>query len=175
MIRRPPRSTRKESSAASDVYKRQARNRPSVAARTSPTNSTSDVRRASSAVTETTQSAPPLDLISGRLSLCQVWWPAPATREANCGTFRTHPLIRGEGGKLPPYGWTSKNYVICVCFHCHGTSSYHTTNTNPYKFPMHCSKCVSFWETSYSRPPIDPYLTSPLLQNPGGATELSRS
>jgi len=36
---------------------------------------------------------------------------------------------RGEEGKLPPYGWTSKNYVICVCFHCHGTSSYHTTNT----------------------------------------------
>jgi len=30
---------------------------------------------------------------------------------------------QGEGGKLPPYGWTSKNYVICVCFHCHGTSS----------------------------------------------------
>ena len=29
-------------------------------------------------------------------------------------------------GKAPPYGWTSKNYVICVCFHCHGTSSYHT-------------------------------------------------
>jgi len=28
---------------------------------------------------------------------------------------------------------------------------------------MHCSrpKCVSFWGTSYSRPPIDPYLTSP--------------
>jgi len=24
----------------------------------------------------------------------------------------------------------------------------------PYKFPMHCSKCVSFWRTSYSRPPI---------------------
>jgi len=35
----------------------------------------------------------------------------------------------GRGGKLPPYGWTSKNYVIYVCFHCHGTSSYHTTNT----------------------------------------------
>jgi len=35
----------------------------------------------------------------------------------------------GEGGKLPPYGLTSKNYVICMCFHCHGTSSYHTTNT----------------------------------------------
>ena len=42
--------------------------------------------------------------------------------------------------------------------------------TKPYKFPMHCSKCVSFSGTSYSRPPIDPYLTSPLLQNPGGAT-----
>jgi len=26
------------------------------------------------------------------------------------------------------------------------------------------------WGTSYSRPPIDPYLTPPLLQNPGGAT-----
>jgi len=21
-----------------------------------------------------------------------------------------------ERGKLPPYGWTSRNYVICVCF-----------------------------------------------------------
>ena len=26
------------------------------------------------------------------------------------------------------------------------------------------------WGTSYSRPPIDPYLISPLLQNPGGDT-----
>ena len=26
---------------------------------------------------------------------------------------------------------------------------------------VHCSKCVSFWGTSYSRPPIDPYLTPP--------------
>jgi len=62
----------------------------------------------------------------------------------------------GRGGEASPYGWTSKNYVICVCFHCHGSSSYHTTNTKPYRFPMHCSKCVSFWGTSYSRPPIDP-------------------
>jgi len=29
------------------------------------------------------------------------------------------------------------------------------------------------WGTSYSRPPIDPYLTCPLLQNPGGATGLT--
>ena len=28
------------------------------------------------------------------------------------------------------------------------------------------------WGTSYSGPPIDPYLTSPLLQNPGGATDV---
>ena len=26
------------------------------------------------------------------------------------------------------------------------------------------------WGTSYCRPSIDPYFTSPLLQNPGGAT-----
>jgi len=37
---------------------------------------------------------------------------------------------RGEGGSFPPYRWTSKNYTICVCFHCHGTSSYHTANIN---------------------------------------------
>jgi len=79
------------------------------------------------------------------------------------------PPEGGGGGSFPPYGWTSKNYIICVCFHCHGTSSCHKTNTKPYKFPLHCSKCVSFWGTSYSRPPIDPYLTPPLLQNPGGA------
>ena len=36
---------------------------------------------------------------------------------------------QGGRGEASPYGWTSKNYVICVCFHCHGTSSYHTTNT----------------------------------------------
>ena len=29
------------------------------------------------------------------------------------------------------------------------------------------------WGTSYSRPPIHPYLTSPLSQNPGGATAIS--
>ena len=35
----------------------------------------------------------------------------------------------GKGGSFPSYGWTSKNYVICVYFHCHGTSSYHRTYT----------------------------------------------
>ena len=37
--------------------------------------------------------------------------------------------LGGKGESFPPYGWTSKNYVICVCFRCHGSSSYHTTNT----------------------------------------------
>jgi len=80
-----------------------------------------------------------------------------------------------RGGSFTPYGWTSKNYVICVCFHCHGTSSYHTRQ-------IHCKAVEQRatlihrqynrdWGTWYSRPPIDPsYLTSPLLQNPGGAT-----
>jgi len=85
---------------------------------------------------------------------------------------------RGEGkGKLPPYGWTSKNYAICVCFHCRGTSSYHTTNTlQGRRAKSHVDIHRQYnrdWGTSYSRPPIDPYLTSPLLQNPGGATALA--
>ena len=40
--------------------------------------------------------------------------------------------------------------------------------TKPYKFSMHCSKCVSCRGTSYSRPLLIRH--SPLLQNPGGAT-----
>jgi len=47
---------------------------------------------------------------------------------ANYDYVHASGAARG-GGKLPPYGWKSKNYVTCVCFHCHGTSSYHTTNT----------------------------------------------
>jgi len=43
---------------------------------------------------------------------------------------RRRDAVAPTGGEASPtYGWTSKNYVICVCFHCHGTSSYHTTNT----------------------------------------------
>jgi len=80
----------------------------------------------------------------------------------------------GGREKLPPYGWTSKNYVICVRFHCHGTSSYHTTNTlQGRRAKSHVDTHQTIQPglgTSYSRPPIDPYLTSPLLQNPGGAT-----
>jgi len=84
--------------------------------------------------------------------------PDPSERQHNNHPTRSNsqchfrlvavaPPEGGMGGEASPYGWTSKNYVICVCFHRHGTSS--------------ASKCVSFWRTSYSRPPIDPYLTSP--------------
>jgi len=72
---------------------------------------------------------------------------------------------QGEGGKLPPYGWTSKNYVICVCgfivmellcitrqIHCKAVEQRATLIQRQYNRD---------WGTSYSRPPIDPYLTSP--------------
>ena len=54
----------------------------------------------------------------------------PAPKSGTLSLRLSSGAARGRGrGKLPPYGWTSKNYVVCVCFHCHGTSSYHTTNT----------------------------------------------
>ena len=44
------------------------------------------------------------------------------TKSANLGHVLTPVSIlvarcsgAARGGKLPPYGWTSKNYVICVC------------------------------------------------------------
>ena len=55
------------------------------------------------------------------------------TRRARSATTRncadTIGTVLVQWRRFPRYGWTSKNYVICVCFHCHGTSSYHTTNT----------------------------------------------
>ena len=62
----------------------------------------------------------------------------------------------GKGGKLPPYGWTSKNYVICVCFHCHGTSSYHTTNT------LHDRRAKSHVDTQTIQPGLGDFV----LQTP---------
>ena len=82
-------------------------------------------------------------------------------------------LWRRQGGRG---GWTSKNYVICVCFHCHGTSSYHTTNTlqgrraKSHVDTQTIQPGLGDLRTSYCRPPIDPFLTPPLLQNHGGAT-----
>ena len=77
----------------------------------------------------------------------------------------------------PPYGWTSKNCVICVCFHCHGilriTRQIHCKAVEQRATLIH-RQYNRDWGTSYSRPPIDPYLTSPLLQNPGGATVTNR-
>ena len=72
---------------------------------------------------------------------------------------------RGEGGKLPPYGWTSKNYVIYVCafivmellritrqIHCKAVEQRATLIHRQYNRD---------WGTSYSRPPIDSYITPP--------------
>ena len=86
-------------------------------------------------------------------------------------TANTYPIARermsppGGKGKLPPYGWTSKNYVICVCafivmellritrqIHCKAVEQRATLIRRQYNRD---------WGTSYSRPPIDPYLTSP--------------
>jgi len=70
----------------------------------------------------------------------------------------------GGRGEASPYVWTSKKYVICVCCHCHGTSSYHTTNTlqgGRAKSHVDTQTIQPGLGTSYSRPPIDPYLTFP--------------
>ena len=77
----------------------------------------------------------------------------------------------GEGGSFPLYGWTSKNYVICVCFHCHRTSYDKYIARPSSRATLVHRQYNRDWGTSYSRPPIDPYLTSPLLRNPGGATD----
>jgi len=67
-----------------------------------------------------------------------------------------------RGGKLRPIRvdvqklWNRPMCVLSLSW-----NFFVSLRTKPYKFPMHCSKCVSFWETSYSRLPIDPYLTSP--------------
>ena len=89
------------------------------------------------------------------------------------------PQWRHQGGKLPLYGCTSENYVICVYMcvlnafivmellritrqiHCKAVEQKATLIHRQYNRD---------WGTSYSRPPMDAYLTSPLLQNPGGAT-----
>jgi len=79
----------------------------------------------------------------------------------------------GRGESFPPYGWTSKNYVMCVC-------AFIVMELHRITRQMHCKaveqratlihRQYRDWGTSYSRPAIDPYLTSPPLQNPGGAT-----
>jgi len=81
--------------------------------------------------------------------------------------------------KLPRYGWTSKNYVICVCFHCQFvmellriTRQIHCKAVEQRATLIH-RQYNRDWGTSYCRPTIDPYLTSPLLQNLGGATGYS--
>ena len=68
-------------------------------------------------------------------------------------------------GEASPYGLTSKKLcnmcVLSLPWNFFVSHDKYQTLQIPYA--LH-SKCVSFWGTSYSRPPIDPYLTSPLLQ-----------
>ena len=82
----------------------------------------------------------------------------------------------GKGEKLPPMGRRPKLCNMCVLslswnffvsrqIHCKAVEQRATLIHRQYKRD---------WGTSYSRPPIDPYLTSPLLQYPGGATDINR-
>ena len=94
-----------------------------------------------------------------------------AVQQSTHSERKSSGAARGGRGEASPYGWTSKNYVLCVCFHCHGTSSYHTTNTlQGRRAKSHVDTQTIQPGLGDSRPPINPYLTSPLLQNPGGAT-----
>ena len=84
----------------------------------------------------------------------------------------------GRGEASPLWADVQKLCNMCVCSHCHGTSSYHTTNTlqgRRAKSHVDTQTIQPGLGTTYSRPPIDPYLTSPLLQNPGGAIGTSGS
>ena len=81
---------------------------------------------------------------------------------------------RGGRGEASPLWVDVQNYVICVCafivmellritrqIHCKAVEQRATLIHRQYNRE---------WGTSYSRPPIDTYLTSPLFQNPAGAT-----
>ena len=62
------------------------------------------------------------------------------TRSATIHTY-PGPVAPPEGGGSSPRLWVDVQKLCNMC--------------------VHCSKCVSFWGTSYSRPPIDPYFTPP--------------
>jgi len=69
----------------------------------------------------------------------------------------------GKGESFLPYGWTSENYVICVCFHCHRTSYYTTYTLQGRRAKSHVdTQTIQPGLGDFvHRPPIDPYLTSP--------------
>jgi len=87
----------------------------------------------------------------------------------------------GKEGKLmdPPYGWTSKNYVICVwwMYGKIGRQLICDNHTVPNPTNSLCTavKVSASGGLRTPDPPIDPYLTSSLLQNPGGATGFTDS
>ena len=72
---------------------------------------------------------------------------------------RSSGAARGEASPL----WVDVQKLCNVCFHCHGTSSYHTTHCTAaeQRATLIHRQYNRDWGTSYSRPPIYPYLTSP--------------
>ena len=107
---------------------------------------------------------------------------SPVVTRCDCEitTYRPVAPPGGRGRKLPPYGWTSKKILCNTGYVC----AFIVMKLLRITRQIHCKAVEQRatlivhrqysrdWGTSYSRPPIDPCLTSPLLQNPGGATEL---
>jgi len=102
---------------------------------------------------------------------CRCWWAEVGCRD--CDEWTSQWRRQGEGGKLPPL-WVDVQNLCNMCafivmellritwqIHCKAVEQRATLMHRQYNRD---------WGTSYSRPPIDPYLTSPLLQNPGGTT-----
>jgi len=88
-------------------------------------------------------------------------------------------VARGEGkGKLPPPMGGRPKIMQYVCafivVELHRiTRQIHCKAVEQRATLIYTDNTTGTGGTSYSRPPIDPYLTSPLLQNPGGATALA--
>ena len=78
-----------------------------------------------------------------------------------------------RGGSFPP-PWVDVQKLCNMCvLSLSWNFSYHTTNTlqgRRAKIHVDTQTIQLGLGTSYSRPPINPYLTSPPLQNPGGDT-----
>ena len=83
----------------------------------------------------------------------------------------------GKGGSFPPWVDVQKLCNICVLWL---SWNFFVSHDKFIARPLIHRQYNRDWGTSYSRPPRDQYLTSPLLQNPGGAIgcmsqELERS
>ena len=83
---------------------------------------------------------------------------------------------RGKGGKLPPIGGRPKimqyvcAFIVMEILSITRQIHWKAVEQRATLIHRHYNRD---WGASYSRPPIVPYLTSPVLQNPGGATVVS--